>query len=193
MTVDLVAPDEALWVSWLESRDEWGGPQADQPGSALGVAQRLDLDLASRDGFGHWVQELLAQPEALPGPDIVPATNWWIVRDGRYLGAIQLRHSLNEFLADVGGHIGHGVRRSEGRKGIASTALGEALAYVGDPVGLSRVLVTCDERNPVSRKAIEACGGLLESVRPADQLSRNVGCSRDTLRYWVRTSVSSVR
>lgn len=23
MTVDLVAPDEALWVSWLESRDEW--------------------------------------------------------------------------------------------------------------------------------------------------------------------------
>ncbi len=85
------------------------------------------------------------------------------------------------------------VRRSEGRKGIASTALGEALAYVGDPVGLIRVLVTCDERNPVSRKAIEACGGLLESVRPADQLSRNVGCSRDTLRYWVRTSVSSVR
>lgn len=76
---------------------------------------------------------------------------------------------------------------------IASTALGEALAYVGDPVGLSRLLVTCDERNPVSRKAIEACGGLLASVRPADQLSRNVGCSRDTLRYWVRTSVSSVR
>ncbi len=139
MTVDLVAPDEALWVSWLESRDEWGGgPQADQPGSALGVAQRLDLDLASRDGFGHWVQELLAQPEALPGgPDIVPATNWWIVRDGRYLGAIQLRHSLNEFLADVGGHIGYGgVRPSERRKGIASAALGgEVLTYAGDPVG----------------------------------------------------------
>ena len=67
----------------------------------------------------------------------------------------QLRHSMNAFLADVGGHIGHGVRRSEGRKGIASTALGEVLAYVGDPVGLSRVLVTCDERNPVSRKTIE--------------------------------------
>jgi predicted acetyltransferase len=105
----------------------------------------------------------------------------------------QLRLSMNEFLADVGGHIGHGVRRSEGRKGIASTALGEVLAYVGDPVGLSRVLVTCDERNPVSRKTIEVCGGSLDGVRPADQLSRNVGCSRDTLRYWVRTSVSSVR
>jgi len=141
MTVDLVAPDEALWVSWLESRDEWGGPQADQPGSALGVAQRLDLDLASRDGFGRWVQELLAQPEALPGPDIVPATNWWIVRDGRYLGAIQLRHSLNEFLADLGGHIGYGIRPSERRKGIASTALREVLTYAGDPVGLSRVLI----------------------------------------------------
>ena len=165
MTVDLVAADEALWASWLESRSECGGPQADQPDSASRVSQRLDVDLASLDGFGQRVRGFVGQ----------------------------LRLSMNEFLADVGGHIGHGVRRSEGRKGIASTALGEVLAYVGDPVGLSRVLVTCDERNPVSRKAIEACGGLLESVRPADQLSRNVGCSRDTLRYWVRTSVSSVR
>ncbi len=191
MTVDLVAPDEALWVSWLESRDEWGGPQADQPGSALGVAQRLDLDLASRDGFGQWVQELLAQPEALPGPDIVPATNWWIVRDGRYLGAIQLRHSLNEFLADLGGHIGYGIRPSERRKGIASAALREVLTYAGDPVGLSRVLITCDETNAGSRNVIEGCGGLLDSVRPADQLSRNLGHSGDTLRYWAATGRSS--
>ena len=178
-------------MSWLESRDEWGGPQADQPGSALGVAQRLDLDLASRDGFGQWVQELLAQPEALPGPDIVPATNWWIVRDGRYLGAIQLRHSLNEFLADLGGHIGYGIRPSERRKGIASAALREVLTYAGDPVGLSGVLITCDETNAGSRRAIEACGGLLDSVRPADQLSRNLGHSGDTLRYWAATCRSS--
>ncbi|GAA3175457.1 hypothetical protein GCM10020255_066380 [Rhodococcus baikonurensis] len=66
------------------------------------------------------------------------------------------------------------------------------LAYAGDPVGLSRVLITCDETNAGSRKAIEGCGGLLDSVRPADQLSRNLGHSGDTLRYWVETGVSRV-
>ena len=98
---------------------------------------------------------------------------------------------MNAFLADVGGHIGYGVRPSERRKGIASAALGEVLTYAGDPVGLSGVLITCDETNAGSRRAIEACGGLLDSVRPADQLSRNLGHSGDTLRYWAATGRSS--
>lgn len=60
MTVDLVATDEALWASRLESRSECGGPQADQPDSASRVSQRLDVDLASLDGFGQRVRGLSA-------------------------------------------------------------------------------------------------------------------------------------
>ena len=111
----------------------------------------------------------MAQPESWTGPDIVPATNWWIARGGRYLGAIQMRHSMNEILADVGGHIGYGVRPPERRQGIASTALQEMLTCATQPVGLGRVLIARNEMNVGSRKAIEVCGGLLASVRPADQ------------------------
>ncbi|MCJ0899696.1 GNAT family N-acetyltransferase [Rhodococcus sp. ARC_M13] len=111
----------------------------------------------------------MAQPESWTGPDIVPATNWWIARGGRYLGAIQMRHSMNEMLADFGGHIGYGVRPPERRQGIASTALQEMLTYATQPVGLGRVLIARNEMNVGSRKAIEVCGGLLASVRPADQ------------------------
>ncbi|MGQ5692482.1 GNAT family N-acetyltransferase [Rhodococcus erythropolis] len=80
-----------------------------------------------------------------------------------------MRHSMNEILADVGGHIGYGVRPPERRQGIASTALQEMLTCATQPVGLGRVLIARNEMNVGSRKAIEVCGGLLASVRPADQ------------------------
>jgi len=35
-------------------------------------------------------------------------------------------------------------------------------------VGADRVLVTCDDDNIGSIKTIEACGGKLDSVRPAE-------------------------
>lgn len=186
--LSLIAPDARLHGSWLDASDEWGGPEAAQPGAALGAAQRLGLDLASQNGFARWVDELLGQPSAEPGPDVVPATNWWIVRDDRYLGAIQLRHSLNDFLVDVGGHVGYGVRPSERRRGVASTALRHALAHAADQVSLNTVLITCDETNTGSRRTIEACGGVLDSVRPQDELSRRVGHLGATLRYWVPTT-----
>ncbi|MCZ4569429.1 GNAT family N-acetyltransferase [Rhodococcus erythropolis] len=105
----------------------------------------------------------MAQPESWTGPDIVPATSWWIARGGRYLGAIQMRHSMNEILADVGGHIGYGVRPPERRRGIASTALQEMLTCATQPVGLGRVLIARNEMNVGSRKAIEVCGCLLRA------------------------------
>lgn len=61
-----------------------------------------------------------------------------------------------------------GVRPSEHRKGSASTALREVLTYATQLVGLGRVLITCDETKAGACKAIEACGGLLDSVGPAD-------------------------
>ncbi|MDI9896335.1 GNAT family N-acetyltransferase [Rhodococcus sp. IEGM 1381] len=127
---------------------------------------------------------------ATPRPDAVPVTNWWIVRDGRYLGSIQLRHRLNDFLADVGGQIGYGIRPSERRKRIATRALRQVLGFAGDRIELSSVLITCDEENVGSRKTIEACGGVLDSVRRSDEISRGVGHAGDSLRFWVPTAGS---
>ncbi|MEU3349773.1 GNAT family N-acetyltransferase [Streptomyces sp. NPDC006700] len=106
----------------------------------------------------------------------VHATHWWIVEDDTYLGAIDLRHYLNAFLLDVGGHIGYSVRPSFRRRGLATWALGAVLPEAR-ALGLDRVLVTCDDDNIGSARGIERNGGVLEDVRTTD-----AGGKR---RYWI--------
>jgi predicted acetyltransferase len=43
-----------------------------------------------------------------------------ITEDGTYLGAITLRHELNDFLLRAGGHIGYGIRPSAHGRGLAT-------------------------------------------------------------------------
>jgi len=52
----------------------------------------------------------------------VPSTLYFLVDENeRILGAIHLRHELNERLMQNGGHIGYGVRPSERNKGYVLT------------------------------------------------------------------------
>ena len=125
-----------------------------------------------------WVQKLREQSDtSIPAKEgRVHATNWWIVEDDTYLGAISLRHALNDFLLDAGGHIGYGVRPTARRRGLATWALRAVLPNARS-LGLTRVLVTCDDENVGSVRIIESNGGVLEDVRDTD-LGR-------TRRYWI--------
>ncbi len=104
------------------------------------------------------------------------ASYWWIVEDDEYLGAISLRHTLNDFLLRAGGHIGYGVRPSARRRGLATWAL-RAVLPEARALGLDRVLVTCDDANAASARTIESNAGVLEDVRQTE-LGR-------TRRYWI--------
>ena len=167
MTIDLSPPSEALWSSWLESQHEWGGPSAQQPGSGLWLAHNMGVDPATPDGFATWVDALRQQPAAPTSPNTVPSTFWWAVREKRYIGSIQLRHELNDFLHEVGGHIGYSVRPSERGNGIATAALHRVLHHAAADIGLTRVLITCDENNTASRRVIEKCRGRLADTHAA--------------------------
>lgn len=169
----LIAPTTRLRAAWLASRADWGAG-AHQDGAGL----TPDDDVDSPEGFAAWVARLLAQAdESAPlEPGRVPASYWWIVEDGQVLGAISLRHELNDFLLRAGGHIGYGIRPSARRRGLASWALREVLE-VARQRGLERVLLTCDESNLGSRRVIEGAGGVLEDVRDTE-LGR-------TRRYWI--------
>lgn len=137
-----------------------------------------DTDLADPEAFSAWVELLRVQAdESVPvGEGRVHATHWWIVEGDTYLGAIDLRHRLNDFLLDVGGHIGYNVRPSARRRGLAGWALGTVLTEAR-ALGLARVLVTCNDDNIASARSIERNGGVLEDTR-----TTAAGLKR---RYWI--------
>lgn len=172
---ELIAPTDRLHSSWLAARDEWA-PGAHQDGTGLRLAPGADLE--SPEVFSAWVERLQQQSDrsVAVGEECVHATHWWIVEGDDYLGAIDLRHYLNAFLHDVGGHIGYSIRPSFRRRGLATWALGAVLPEAR-ALGLDRVLVTCDDDNIGSARSIERNGGVLEDVR-----ATSAGIKR---RYWI--------
>ena len=103
-----------------------------------------------------------------------PRVGCWV--DGEnYLGRIAVRHHLNDFLADVGGHIGYDVRPSRRREGHATAMLRAVLPHA-HALGIDSALVTCNTDNVGSIRVIEAAGGVFEDQRGTK------------LRYWVPTS-----
>jgi len=79
------------------------------------------------------------------------------------VGRISIRHRLNDYLSIVGGHIGYAVVPSFRRQGLATEMLRQGL-IIARSDGVDRVLVTCDDDNEGSFRAVERCGGVFESV-----------------------------
>jgi len=146
---------------------------------------------SSMDGTGglrkcetaqEWIDfnERMENPETVPSY-FVPATQYVYLRksDNRIVGMIQLRHELNEYLRNYGGHIGYSVRPSERRRGYAGRMLAEFLP-VCRRMGLGRVLVTCMTGNVASRRTIIKNGGVYDNTvfDPEDH--------SNTERYWIK-------
>jgi predicted acetyltransferase len=170
---ELITPTARLHSAWIESRDDWG-TGVHQDGAGL----RPGDEVESGPGFTAWVQRLRQEedPSVPPAPDWVHCSYRWIVEGDQVLGAISLRHELNDFLLEAGGHIGYGVRPSARRRGLASWALG-AMLPEARRLGLHRVLVTCNIKNTASARTIEGQGGVLEDVRDTQLGTLN--------RYWI--------
>lgn len=170
---ELIVPTTRLHAAWIESRDEWGrGVHQD------GAGMRPGDDYDSAEGFARWVRRLVNEEDVRipPARDWVHCTYRWMVEGDRVLGAIALRHGLNNFLINVGGHIGYGVRPAERRKGRASWALGLILDEARK-LGIDRVLITCRVDNEASARTIEKAGGVFEDIR---------GSGHDEVRrYWI--------
>ena len=78
-------------------------------------------------------------------------------------GIINIRHELNEFLRQYGGHIGYSVHPACWNQGYATEMLALALQQ-GDALGLRELLLTCSPDNPASRRVIEKNGGVLDNI-----------------------------
>lgn len=121
----------------------------------------------------------LANLEVKEGtPGLVPDSVFFCLDEERdiFVGAVNIRHSLNEHLLLNGGHIGDGVLPSERRKGIATAMIGLTLEECRK-LGLDRVLMVCDRDNVASAKSILKNGGVLENEIVVDGVTEQ--------RYWI--------
>lgn len=109
---------------------------------------------------------------------LVPATTYMAIstNDGRLIGMIDIRHRLNDYLLNFGGHIGYSIRKSERQQGYATEMLALSLTECVK-LNIKKVLITCDKNNVASAKTIINNDGKLEN-----EIAEGDGF---TQRYWI--------
>lgn len=133
------------------------------------------------DDYDEW---LLKLEEDLDLPNIpeekVPASTYFLIKesDNKIIGMINIRHKLNEFLLNEGGHIGYSIRPTERKKGYGTIMLKLALQKCRE-LNLNRVLITCDKINIASAKVIQNNSGILENEIFSEAFSEIIQ------RYWI--------
>jgi predicted acetyltransferase len=151
----LVRPDVAFHRSFLSAMREDPAYFATQ-----GLNHGL---LVQPQAFARYVAGLHADvAESAPRPPgFVPQTVLWWVEADELLSRVGVRHRLNHRLRTWGGHIGYWTRPSARGQGHATRAFRGSLAVAAD-LGIDPALLTCDHDHAVSRRIIEAAGGVFE-------------------------------
>lgn len=114
-----------------------------------------------------------------PKDGTVPDSTFFLLDEERniLLGAVNIRHYLNDYLLKYGGHIGDGIRPSERNKGYATEMIRLALQECVK-LGIRKVLIICDKSNIASAKTIIKNGGILENEIVDEK-------GRIEQRYWI--------
>lgn len=109
---------------------------------------------------------------------LVPSTTYIAIStdNGCLVGMIDIRHRLNDYLLNYGGHIGYSIRKSEREQGYATEMLALALKEC-TKLNIKKVLITCDKDNIASAKTMINNGAKLQNEIPEG--------NRITQRYWI--------
>jgi predicted acetyltransferase len=167
MNIKLVKLSHEYKQHLVDMMDEW-----------LAVEQDFSPYMIRRNDhhdFDHYLENLEIKEETV---DRVPDSTFFCLDLDRniFVGAINIRHYLNQNLLITGGHIGDGVRPSERRKGYATNMIKLGLVECRK-LGIKRVLITCDKTNIGSAKSIINNGGVLENEVIEDGVVEQ--------RYWI--------
>lgn len=114
-------------------------------------------------------QDWIAFLNKLKDPNTVPQgrvqlTQYMLVReeDQKIVGMINIRHYLNDYLEQCGGHIGVSIVPSERHKGYATQIVKMALPKCKE-FGIDKVLCAVNRGNEGSKRLFLKCGATYES------------------------------
>ena len=172
MNVKLIKLTKEYKDELISMIEEW---KADQIANNTGCSPWAIFRNDCHD-FDNYLENLeLKEPDGKRVPDSV-----FFLLDvdrNRLLGAVNIRHYLNEMLLAEGGHIGDGIRPSERRKGYATEMIRLALIEC-KKLGIDRVLMVCNKSNVASAKTITSNGGVLENEAVGED-------GKIIQRYWI--------
>lgn len=153
--VKLVLPNESHREQYLKMMDEW-----------IYFGGRLNPAALTNNGASYekWLSWIKDDQSELTCPNgAVPQTLYFAFnQDDLLLGAVTIRHYLNEKMFIDGGYVGYGVRPTQRRKGYAKKMLALAINKLNE-MGINKLLVTCAADNVGSIKTILINGGIFEN------------------------------
>lgn len=152
--IKLIRPTKELKEKALDFRQEF----FDNGEKVINGSELLD----QTENYDDWLASVTANTSV---KTVNPA---WVVTDTffavdeteKIVGIIDLRHTLNDFLRDLG-NSGYSVRPSERRKGIASEMLRQLLT-IAVQSGMTELHLSVEKTNEPSIKTITKNGGVYE-------------------------------
>jgi predicted acetyltransferase len=135
-----------------------------------GNFEKFINDLATEKGTPHKEYQDWAEP--------VPETVLWLVKDGHYIGTVEIRHRLNWHLEKLGGNIHFTIRPSMRGRGFGKKILQKALPYAAN-LGMDKALITVSPDNSAANRIVEFAGGKFEDETP------ETGRFPARYRYWI--------
>jgi len=168
--MELVLPDVKYKESYLEALKESEGEES---GARLKKPEE-------NQSFEDFVKRFHDEMKGLNLKEgYVPATTFWLIDKGEFIGRANIRHELTDNLFKYGGHIGYHIRPSKRKMGYGKKILELALQEA-KKMGFKKVLLTCDDDNVGSRKIIEANRGVLENIIEGEKEGEP-----KKRRYWI--------
>ena len=165
--MELVKPDIKYKDSYIEAMES--GFNALFLGSQSPMKSEAIAEI--KNDFEGFVTQKILKPYD-PTPKLredgkyyagVPQYSYWLIDNGKFIGAFILRTELNEYLMYARGSVGYGIAPHYRRQGYATKGLGLLISKARE-MGVKKLLVTAMEDNIGSWKAIEKNGGVLENI-----------------------------